>query len=82
MISELIKKVLNIFNTKEHFEGKKADIPKMILSLLILVGLLVASVFVSKFMWNRFLVPTIAFLNPIKSYFQMIGVLFALQLLK
>ena len=66
----------------EEFQNKKGNVGKLILSIVILIVVSLVSVFVAKFMWNKFLVPTIGFVNPVKSYFQMLGVLIALQLLK
>lgn len=85
LLNEIIQKVLvavGVKDQKEGFEGKGNEVGKFLLAVLVFVVTLLITLFLSRLLWNKFLVPTIAFVNPIKSYLQMFGVLMALQLLK
>ncbi len=89
MIGTLTKKLLNSIlpssATKEHFEDgekkNKFDLKTFLILLLTWVIVMAISLFIIKLLWNKFLVPAIAIVNPIKSYFQMFGLIMLLQLL-
>ena len=83
LLNEIIQKVLvavGVKDQKKVFEGKGSEVGKFLLAVLVFVVTLLITLFLSRLLWNKFLVPTIAFVNPIKSYLQMFGVLMALQL--
>lgn len=86
LLNEIIQKILVAIGVKDQNEGfedkKESKVGKFFLALLVFVITLLITLFLSRLLWNKFLVPTIAFVNPIKSYLQMFGVLMALQLLK
>ena len=84
MLGFLVDYIKKQFEKKtEEFQNKKqGSVAGLILTIIVLIVVSLVSVFIAKFLWNKFLVPTIGFVNPVKSYFQMLGVLIALQLLK
>ena len=79
LLSNIIR---SSYNTTENFQsGGAANKKKLITQLIVWVIIQTITVFLGRFLWNKYLVKAVSVINPITSVVQMLGIAILINLL-